>query len=204
MTKASKHFVIGLSPRVRGNPFPFQDNLTKGRSIPACAGEPPSRRPRLHACWVYPRVCGGTPSGMNRKYEPLGLSPRVRGNRHERCSRDLLRRSIPACAGEPRCGVEAVLRPGVYPRVCGGTRLGRYCPPALWGLSPRVRGNHISANAVETAKRSIPACAGEPAGYEDDTAGVPVYPRVCGGTPSGMNRKYEPLGLSPRVRGNRT
>ena len=91
----------GLSPRVRGNRFPFVRWQCVGGSIPACAGEPlPAsrfrRRPR-----VYPRVCGGTPARSSRRRTTSGLSPRVRGNRQR--VRGLLEHagSIPACAGEP-------------------------------------------------------------------------------------------------------
>ena len=51
-------------------------------------------------------------------------------------------RSIPACAGEPpRCpGCRKSLR--VYPRVCGGTIKPDSDAERVWGLSPRVRGNH--------------------------------------------------------------
>ena len=53
---------------------------------------------------VYPRVCGGTPQGADFHEGQYGLSPRVRGNqmkvRHDFAAKG----SIPACAGEPRCG----------------------------------------------------------------------------------------------------
>ena len=50
----------GLSPRVRGNPaHPYPDCPT-GRSIPACAGEPPPYNLGHTNPAVYPRVCGGT------------------------------------------------------------------------------------------------------------------------------------------------
>ncbi len=90
------------------------------------------------------------------------------------------------------------------------------------GLSPRVRGNHLSGHgrrpwhgsipacagepsasvrrSIET--RSIPACAGEPSRDPPGCIGAAVYPRVCGGTDN-TDRKANPdLGLSPRVRGN--
>ena len=50
----------GLSPRVRGNPAPVHRLSDQRRSIPACAGEPPSTPPKPHSLTVYPRVCGGT------------------------------------------------------------------------------------------------------------------------------------------------
>ena len=49
----------GLSPRVRGNPDAFALASRLG-SIPARAGEPPSRIPRYQSGKVYPRACGGT------------------------------------------------------------------------------------------------------------------------------------------------
>ena len=89
---------------------------------------------------------------------------------------------------------------GVYPRVCGGTR-----------LSPEV-----------TTAGSIPACAGEPrlagggrrdrtqSGLSPRVRGNPekkrlrreVYPLVCGGTLEATRRLGTKAGLSPRVRGN--
>ena len=91
----------GLSPRVRGNPPRDRDGGGRGRSIPACAGEPEERDVKEIYTWVYPRVCGGTSSRAAPNGGMTGLSPRVRGNRigpHERLA---LAGSIPACAGEP-------------------------------------------------------------------------------------------------------
>ena len=75
------------------------------------------------------------------------------------------------------------------------------------GLSPRVRGNRPSSNIMTIPngmKRSIPACAGEPCLEEWDARSERVYPRVCGGTTDRPTSAYEMVGLSPRVRGNRT
>ena len=131
---------------------------------------------------VYPRVCGGTPSGSVARWNSRGLSPRVRGNPAGFLSDFLPCRSIPACAGEPECNTvrNNILR--VYPRVCGGTRLrGRHQPDAV-GLSPRVRGNPNKYWDAVVPIWSIPACAGEPFPARLDVADAPVYPRVCGGT----------------------
>ena len=73
----------GLSPRVRGNPSSAAFTSAIERSIPACAGEPPSVAMR--------------PAAVS------GLSPRVRGNRAEGPRSPIDRGSIPACAGEPYC-----------------------------------------------------------------------------------------------------
>ena len=69
----------------------------------------------------------------------------------------------------------------VYPRVCGGTSIGRELATVGEGLSPRLRGNPFSEARLQDPPGSIPARAGEP-------------PCVSGTLSS--------KGLSPRVRGN--
>ena len=150
------------------------------RSIPACAGEPRLMSGTKGFYKVYPRVCGGTISASASPPATNGLSPRVRGNRTPSGWAAAPTGSIPACAGEPRR--RPYLRPKarVYPRVCGGTGLGRTAARPVPGLSPRVRGNPLYPGVYTTRIRSIPACAGEP----------PTQDRPAGS------------GLSPRVRGN--
>ena len=91
---------------------------------------------------------------------------------------------------------------GVYPRVCGGTRLDYAVLERIDGLSPRVRGNQGEFAGRNLIAGSIPACAGEPnvgAGQQHLTE---VYPRVCGGTKYRRVMGIDAKGLSPRVRGN--
>ena len=96
---------VGLSPRVRGNleRRPALSHVVG--SIPACAGEPRPRWVRLRYRAVYPRVCGGTAIAITSLPVPLGLSPRVRGNLSRLSALRHVRRSIPACAGEPLVNV---------------------------------------------------------------------------------------------------
>ena len=196
--------VHGLSPRVRGNLPPCRTESHREGSIPACAGEPPPSAAADGAAPVYPRVCGGTVIYIGEPKDDWGLSPRVRGNPIVDLRQIPRRRSIPACAGEPGFHSAAMAGAGVYPRVCGGTEFGTDTHSVLQGLSPRVRGNPAGGGCVIAARRSIPACAGEPEAFRrrGDSAGV--YPRVCGGT------RHHPVpprgfsGLSPRVRGNLT
>ena len=54
-----RHFVLGLSPRVRGNLDRIGENHNWW-SIPACTGEPTNLIPRQRPRGVYPRVYGGT------------------------------------------------------------------------------------------------------------------------------------------------
>ena len=132
----------------------------------------------------------------------MGLSPRVRGNHHLRPHSQPAARSIPACAGEPPAKAGGRRRPGVYPRVCGGTLLSGGAGAVRPGLSPRVRGNQVGQNAGQLGDRSIPACAGEPPGRGRGWRRGGVYPRVCGGTLRSAGRDPLGEGLSPRVRGN--
>ena len=115
----------------------------------------------------------------------MGLSPRVRGNqgfcRRERADK----RSIPACAGEPRSHYRRNHVHPVYPRVCGGTTL-----------------TMSEISAMTRPPGSIPACAGEPGRPFPPVLLREVYPRVCGGTNGMKERSGCFRGLSPRVRGN--
>ena len=114
--------VLGLSPRVRGNPLPYEGMTIEQRSIPASAGEPIASRAENTVATVYPRECGGTHLAVEEGLNAEGLSPRVRGN-HGCCARwSWSSRSIPASAGEPPPGYFLVGPVGVYPRECGGTR----------------------------------------------------------------------------------
>ena len=192
----------GLSPRVRGNPIPGWSCTSGFGSIPACAGEPASRSLMRISVTVYPRVCGGTKFSYTCSTAAMGLSPRVRGNRWSCTFGFADRRSIPACAGEPASRSLMRISVTVYPRVCGGTCSTRHLASCCHGLSPRVRGNRVPRPLPGQARRSIPACAGEPLPGVHRPGHTPVYPRVCGGTVLAVNTGMLLLGLSPRVRGN--
>ena len=178
------------------------DDGLDGRSIPACAGEPPAKQGKSGWRKVYPRVCGGTARYAGGLGNAYGLSPRVRGNHADVGVAVIAGGSIPACAGEPEPMQLLRWYSRVYPRVCGGTNAATPASGSMQGLSPRVRGNlHIRAYPI-VAAGSIPACAGEPR-YSHQTPGAAqVYPRVCGGTAAIRASGGLAAGLSPRVRGN--
>ena len=172
----------GLSPRVRGNRVVPIPRPLHRRSIPACAGEPLSLSSKGCTDGVYPRVCGGTGGYRNPRSASNGLSPRVRGNHDLTDLTQIMKRSIPACAGEPLAAGRAALGVKVYPRVCGGTTLAMPALSTSTGLSPRVRGNLVIRVVGPLDLRSIPACAGEPSVLPPASQSTTVYPRVCGGT----------------------
>ena len=152
----------GLSPRVRGNHAGSTDGAGGPRSIPACAGEPPTGVTLEDTAPVYPRVCGGTWIALQKLSRASGLSPRVRGNLGKGGLHVSTLRSIPACAGEPPEDRQISATTAVYPRVCGGTSRAMASSIPRAGLSPRVRGNHDYCAPFIRCRRSIPACAGEP------------------------------------------
>ena len=192
----------GLSPRVRGNRVLSACVQVKGRSIPACTGEPASSPLLYRGRAVYPRVYGGTQSCNVQTRTGWGLSPRVRGNQVPGRERYLQERSIPACTGEPPPVPQEPIEREVYPRVYGGTYRASLFSFLIQGLSPRVRGNHHKHQEQNRPHRSIPACTGEPAPPIPGGALARVYPRVYGGTRIGVGVMLTDEGLSPRVRGN--
>ena len=193
----------GLSPRVRGNQRAAGAGGIAMRSIPACAGEPPTAAAVPPKCEVYPRVCGGTAFAGMTMAARKGLSPRVRGNLLDDLTGAGWQRSIPACAGEPAVVIATAAFSRVYPRVCGGTVGDAAALRRMGGLSPRVRGNRSWPVPAWLRAGSIPACAGEPICLLPAGGRGRVYPRVCGGTGSVGQASLAVQGLSPRVRGNR-
>ena len=193
----------GLSPRVRGNRASATNAASARGSIPASAGEPPTVGVHDREQGVYPRECGGTLCGPMSHWGQPGLSPRVRGNLMRSYVALGPARSIPASAGEPVSDLGGQRGLRVYPRECGGTAISLCVYCSREGLSPRVRGNHISSSVNEGRHRSIPASAGEPTTPENSHATRTVYPRECGGTCGLMGYRPRLTGLSPRVRGNR-
>ena len=119
---SANRLLAGLSPRMRGNRHVPAFRVRTRRSIPAYAGEPPTREVVCQSTKVYPRVCGGTAGVLEVDHIVLGLSPRMRGNLSNVPLDSKTKRSIPAYAGEPGTGLCTGSSAGVYPRVCGGTR----------------------------------------------------------------------------------
>ena len=192
----------GLSPRGRGNQRNPAWWCVGVGSIPAWAGQPPPARSRPALWRVYPRVGGATVLTAPTPLLLSGLSPRGRGNRRRVERLVLLRRSIPAWAGQPiRDGPGGVGNP-VYPRVGGATMRGSERESAALGLSPRGRGNPLSRALHPGGGRSIPAWAGQPQRAFPTARSTPVYPRVGGATLEHSFPGGAAAGLSPRGRGN--
>ena len=173
---------IGLSPCVRGNQNGDTDGALGAGSIPVRTGEP---RPQALAAaprTVYPRAYGGTYASNPGGPAHDGLSPCVRGNRHQRRAEGDDGRSIPVRTGEPAAWLGWKKWTTVYPRAYGGTARPHHVFGAIEGLSPCVRGNRSRGSYSFNGPRSIPVRTGEPSDLPARPEHDQVYPRAYGGT----------------------
>ena len=161
-----------------------------------------TRNVALSAARAYPRVRGGTVVTKRTHVDIPGLSPRPRGNLREHQPRDLRRGPIPASAGEPSLHRAPASPLRAYPRVRGGTGSCCLLDGVDAGLSPRPRGNLRKGADRRSARRPIPASAGEPGRRRFVSTITRAYPRVRGGTPVTSYYGKSNAGLSPRPRGN--
>ena len=194
--------INGLSPPTRGNRALMLTLISPIGSIPAHAGEPRALNVLIREAAVYPRPRGGTRPMLGGIEFAAGLSPPTRGNPSVVSLFDYALRSIPAHAGEPLAAEWTTTKTTVYPRPRGGTPLRRAGVDRHQGLSPPTRGNRARIGDRASARRSIPAHAGEP-----PVGGVvheveEVYPRPRGGTICSSVSATSPGGLSPPTRGN--
>ena len=110
-------------------------------------------------------------------------------------------RFIPAHAGNRKICVEGICRFSVHPRACGEqTRNPRASSPAC-GSSPRMRGTEYRRGGKCTARRFIPAHAGNSAAIAVPSPYVPVHPRACGEQRVYVMPSIVTGGSSPRMRG---
>ena len=124
------------------------------------------------------------------------------GERRHGCQqgRDAVR-FIPACAGNAgQPGGRQAPEP-VHPRVCGERSTLRAAATVATGSSPRVRGTPRGTGRGGSARRFIPACAGNAASARCGHRCAPVHPRVCGERQQQAGTQQPISGSSPRVRG---
>ncbi len=193
----------GRSPRARGSPSDgFADRRLAG-SIPACAGKPKTTSTLPRLTMVDPRVRGEAfLSGLKLRGRE-GRSPRARGSLRKRQNPTGQKGSIPACAGKPPRSHPRSTAPEVDPRVRGEARVCANGAGHHQGRSPRARGSPRDVARVHEGPRSIPACAGKPAGMHHRRCSLRVDPRVRGEAAISRCPAGAPRGRSPRARGSR-
>ena len=132
----------GLSPPTRGIRLTAAARLRLIGSIPAYAGDPRESCASCRAAKVYPRLRGGSVSGILPERADEG--------------------SIPAYAGDPIAAAARWWLPEVYPRLRGGSGVGGKPIESVDGLSPPTRGIRVRRRGGGRRRGSIPAYAGDP------------------------------------------
>ncbi len=206
-----EHFLIGRnesrrtgsSPRARGTPGEFRSNFPQSRFIPACAGNtwPKCRQINIRA--VHPRVRGEHPICQPLFQPKNDSSPRARGTPHRPIRRRVLRRFIPACAGNTYTAARGITASAVHPRVRGEHGGPPENASTGAGSSPRARGTRAKTAGQPSDRRFIPACAGNTKAKMPEGSRSAVHPRVRGEHGIDAAGSSVNTGSSPRARGTR-
>ncbi len=129
---------------------------------------------------VYPRWRGELIYSKPSECIPGGLSPLARGTRDRRCYAELLKRFIPAGAGNSIFATPARTSTPVYPRWRGELLQGVDQQLLKSGLSPLARGTRLTLQTLQIERRFIPAGAGNSNHVLARPRPVSVYPRWRG------------------------
>ncbi len=170
----------GSSPRPRGTQPPERDPLLAHRFIPAPAGNT-SRSGNCRAGrTVHPRARGEHCRVSCAKSASPGSSPRPRGTLGPAQKLLLLRRFIPAPAGNTRRTARERRRASVHPRARGEHSSARIRMISSSGSSPRPRGTPAEHRKRPSPARFIPAPAGNTPRPPPPPSRSPVHPRARG------------------------
>ena len=93
-------WAAGSSPRVRGKRSKAGDKAKKARIIPARAGQTLRNHGIPDQRTDHPRACGANDRNHSTTRSASGSSPRVRGKQMAALREELIRRIIPARAGQ--------------------------------------------------------------------------------------------------------
>ena len=150
----------GSSPRARGTGCRSLRGSSRGRFIPAGAGNGSGTPRTVRSVSVHPRGRGERPGTVDVEKLVLGSSPRARGTVIPIGELRGEVRFIPAGAGN---GAPVWIRRGpraVHPRGRGERRRRACAVGAAAGSSPRARGTGIDNGLEHRSGRFIPAGAG--------------------------------------------
>ncbi len=174
---------FGSSPRTRGTLARLHRRASRGRFIPAHAGNTSDNAVS---------VASGS-----------GSSPRTRGTQFIMMGGEGNNRFIPAHAGNTRDEFGEVAFEPVHPRARGEhphPLLGGGCSV---GSSPRTRGTPIVDDHAAVGRRFIPAHAGNTSRLRSRLLLHPVHPRARGEHCPPVRGVTDRRGSSPRTRGTR-
>ena len=109
----------GSSPRLRGTRQRGRYSRPSIRFIPAPAGNTSRCMSTARPMAVHPRACGEHRAAINYHRREGGSSPRLRGTPAAEYQVPLMRRFIPAPAGNTSCSAGLSMVSTVHPRACG-------------------------------------------------------------------------------------
>ena len=127
----------------------------------------------------------------------------MRGTQWDADSDPVIRRFIPAYAGNASNRSPRFSACAVHPRVCGERGCWGRELSSVRGSSPRMRGTLDWRQYEILRMRFIPAYAGNAKSSRSGTPFRSVHPRVCGERKHRKVGEREKAGSSPRMRGTR-
>ena len=171
------------------------------RFIPACAGNAFCIARARFERPVHPRMRGERCTRHACTCCTYGSSPHARGTPFDKTRECLLRRFIPACAGNAAaCSTRAPPR-AVHPRMRGERGRLPGDGRAVDGSSPHARGTLMPFDSSSSRNQFIPACAGNAYLTAPKSVAWPVHPRMRGERRSSTRQIFFPDGSSPHARG---
>ena len=125
----------------------------------------------------------------------------MRGTLTRRRQHLVIRRIIPAHAGNSQARTAPSAMRSDHPRACGELCYHVIRLAVDYGSSPRMRGTRAPGHFVFVCPRIIPAHAGNSCRTDGWKAGRPDHPRACGELQLTLKLFDLDLGSSPRMRG---
>ena len=182
-------------------PAPY---LCAGRFIPAGAGNTSRVSGTTKKTTVHPRRRGEHSAPGSRIFCTGGSSPQARGTLPFQYDTSLLKRFIPAGAGNTARGRLRLARIAVHPRRRGEHNHDGPGSSGSIGSSPQARGTHMIVAGVVGYMRFIPAGAGNTLFQSSENATITVHPRRRGEHQAYPAHRGIGLGSSPQARGTHT
>jgi len=155
-------------------------SLVRPRFIPAYAGNTSGFGAFFGSTSVHPRICGEHWCGYSTASLRVGSSPHMRGTHPQEFRDRVIRRFIPAYAGNTTCRPAQPTGSPVHPRICGEHPGHRRTHALNAGSSPHMRGTHKPFLLFPPISRFIPAYAGNTLATDRPSKLIAVHPRICG------------------------
>ena len=195
------HFPCGSSPLTRGTRIFKRNGRSTQRFIPAYAGNSRSFGRYSDFRSVHPRLRGELCFLICFSVGQRGSSPLTRGTPACKRSITLVKRFIPAYAGNSVEETDDHLDQAVHPRLRGELVQRTTTKCVRFGSSPLTRGTLIKEHAVLAHGRFIPAYAGNSLMLLIMVMVLLVHPRLRGELyPSNQPMPFK-YGSSPLTRG---